>query len=259
MVLNSYLKKISQQLIISVAENENIKKSLKILKEKIIYNLDDISEHFCFGSYMRNTYLPHALDKSSDIDYLIVFEQGSIENSDRILTNLAEFVIQNFSSESIIQSQPTCIVEMNGIYIELIPAYKNEKYFINYKIPTKDKEQTEWVATVPNDLNEYLVKINSDHNENIIPLLRVIKYWNVINHYLYSPYFLENYLTFLDYPESENLINYFYYACESLPIDDLEELDKQKVLDFKLEIAIIKNEKSMDHALAKLSSLIPYV
>ncbi len=258
-MLNSYLEKLSQQLIISVAENDNIKTSLNDLQKKINNHLSGVSEHFCFGSYMRSTYLPHAIDKFSDIDYLIVFKQGSIENSSLILKKLTDFVVQNFQSENIIQSQPTCIVELNGIYIELIPAYKDEKYFINYKIPSMYKEQTEWVATVPNNLNEYLIKFNSDHNESIIPLLRVIKYWNVVNNYPYSPYLLENHLTFIDYKESETLIDYFYCAVESLPVNDLDEQEKLKVLNLKLEIAKIKNEQSMDRALAKLSKLIPFV
>lgn len=259
MSLNSYLEKLSSNLVLSFEENERIKTSLKILKGMIEQYLTGILEHFCFGSYPRGTKLTHRVDSTSDVDYLIVFNKEKEVDPEELVGRLREFVEHHFTQGQIIRTSPTCIVEIQSIRFELIPAYKEGNYLVNYKIPTEQVEETiEWIRTIPNEFNNYLMKFNSEHNYYIIPLIRIFKYWNIINGNVFSSYELEHELMFKDYPQFESLRDYFFYSVEELKNLDATGLD-EKWFIFQEKIERIKNEPSEERALHQLSLLLPFL
>jgi len=213
----------------------------------------------CFGSYVRDTNLPKFIDPKSDIDYLVVFNKSEADHPDQLLNYLQEFVANNFSQENIIQVSPTCVIMINNIRLELIPAYRNEKYFINYKIPNHEKGIIEWTETVPNDLNDFIKKVDSDHNDHILPTIRLLKYWNVLNHCIYSSYLLENIIVSMDFPQYDNLIDYLFFTVENLTLENVDEKNIAVVNKFKKSIKEIQEEKSEEIALYNLSTILPYI
>jgi Second Messenger Oligonucleotide or Dinucleotide Synthetase domain len=260
MGLNNYLEKLSSNLLISFEENEKIKAAIKVLKQFIDDQLTDVLEHFCFGSYTRGTKLTHVVDHHADVDYLIVFNKKDNEEPNDLVKRLVEFVEKNFTPQNIVQTKPTCIVDINGTHLELIPAYKEGKYLINYKIPSKDLvDEIEWIPSIPNEHNNYLVKYDSEHDYYIIPLIRILKYWNIINHFVYSSYLLENELMFQSYPKFEQISDYFFYAVENLSTEGLSEKALQTLNQFKTKVQHIKEEPSQEKALHLLSTILPYI
>ena len=75
MSINSYLEKLSNDLIIRDTEKSSIKTSIETLEKRLGYYFTNIEESFCFGSYTRGTILPRTADSNSDIDYMIVFKR----------------------------------------------------------------------------------------------------------------------------------------------------------------------------------------
>lgn len=257
--LNNYLEKLSSSLQITFEENEKIKAALKLLQQVVSDHLGGVLEHFCFGSYKRGTKLTNLVDKSSDVDYLIVFNKAEQESPDDLVERLTSFVTQHFSEQNIIQLRPTCIVEINAIQFELIPAYKEGTYLINYKIPTSNQGEIEWIPSVPNEFNFYLTKFDSEHENYIIPIIRILKYWNLINKSIYSSFLLEQDLMFQSYPKFDNISEYFFYTVESLSGETLDEAGKEVLSQFKSTIDQIKNTENEEVALHLLSTVLPFI
>lgn len=259
MSLNHYLEKLASNLVLSFDEDERIKSALKTLNHLIEDHLLNVHEHFCFGSYKRGTRLTHRVDPSSDVDYLIVFNKKKDEDPEELVLRLKEFVEGQFQPSAIHRLSPTCIVEIDTINIELIPAYKEGDLLINYKIPSTESDEIEWIPSVPNEYNNYLKQYNSEHNFYLVPLIRVLKYWNIINDNVFSSYDLEHELMFKDFPKFDSFTEYFFYAVENISAEKAQPEKAHIWEKFQTQILSIKDELSEEKALHQLSALLPYI
>lgn len=188
MNLNSYLEKIADNAIIRDEEKEKIKTSIESLRERLKSHFGNaLREHFVFGSYSRDTILPRNMDVTSDIDYLIVFENNNFEPQ-TYLDRLRAFADLKYARSEIYQSSPTIVLELHHINIELVPAVST---LLGYKIPGKASGYSKWIDTDPKGFNEELTKTNKEHRNNIRKLIRIMKYWNAQNDYPFESYVLE--------------------------------------------------------------------
>jgi len=141
--------------------------------------------------------------------------------------------------------------------MELIPAYKENEYLIHYIIPRNNGLQ--WITTIPNEINDQVNKMNLEHNELMIPLIRILKYWNKINGSIYTSYSLEKAIIDMPFPNYEKLSDYFYFGVEHLSLDGLDEDMSSKVEEFKKAILSIKDDTQDEEALYRLSKIIPFI
>lgn len=259
MLLNNYLEKLTQALLIPIEEKELIRISLKELQDLIKNQFLSVSEHFCFGSYVRNTNLSTYLDPHADVDYLVVFKKDQEEDPDELLDQISIFLVEHFKNQDIIQLKPTGIVSINGIRFELVPAYRDQKYFINYKIPTVNEDETVWYATDPHEITDTLLKENEEHDSHLIPVIKLLKYWNIINQHVYTSYELERHVVFMDYPKLDCLKDYLFYAIDNLSTDELDEEKQQRVEHLKSSILTIQQESDEECALYHLSIIFPFI
>ncbi len=187
MSINTYLSNLASDLILSDQENENIRVSINTLETRLNSWFEtDIIEKFKFGSYTRNTILPRKVDDSSDIDYMVVFNNYDNCTPQTYLNRLKKFVENYYSTSEIHQSSPTIVLKLNHIKFELVPAYKG---WTSYYIPDGNGS---WMLTNPNDFNSKLTKANNNNSYKIKPLVRLIKYWNINSNYRYfSSYKME--------------------------------------------------------------------
>jgi predicted nucleotidyltransferase len=190
MTVQSHLKEIADSSVMKTSEKDSIKRSIDTLKSRLNSHFDDeLSEQMLFGSYTRNTILPRKFDDLSDVDYMIVFKDGS-SKPQTYLDRLRRFVEKYYYSSEIKQSNPTIQLELNHIRFELVPA---KKYWwdSDYQIPAKASDYQDWQATDPNGFNDRLVNANQSNKSLIKPLVRVLKYWNVNNSRPFDSYELE--------------------------------------------------------------------
>lgn len=201
MNLNSYLEKIANSAIIRDEEKAKIKNSINTLESRLDDSLgDSIKEKFVFGSYSRDTILPRHMDEDSDIDYLVVFKiedyNSKIFTPQTYLRWLRSFAESRYGSSEIYQSNPTIILSLNHIHIELVPAITS-LFSVGYKIPGKD--YASWIPTDPKAFNEELINVNKKHDNNIRKLVRILKYWNVKNGSPFESYELEQQICRFDF------------------------------------------------------------
>lgn len=122
MTVNSYLAGLASSAIIRNEEQISIRRSIANLQTKLANEFHgELADHFIFGSYSRGTILPRFMDERSDIDYMVVFKDGSLRPQS-YLSRLRRFVERNYTRSEIYQSNPTVVLALNHINFELVPA-----------------------------------------------------------------------------------------------------------------------------------------
>lgn len=208
-------------------ERNTIDASINTLSDKLRNHFDNIEEEFVFGSYERRTILRRSKDQNSDVDYMIVFEDGSDWTPQTLMNRLQRFAKDNYSSNEIYQSSPTVVLELGHIRFELAPAYKH--WLGTLYIPAPASDYMDWISTYPYTLESDLNRKNRNNGYQIKKLVRLLKYWNVLNEKVYSSYELEKYMIDKTYFWCYNLKDYFYAAVNGLPTYSLPAYKKTKV------------------------------
>ena len=263
MNINSYLSDLASEAIIRNKEKANINLSINTLKDRLNNRFGDrIKEQLIFGSYTRGTILPRSMDSCSDIDYMIVFSDGSFKPQ-TYLNYLRDFVEKRYNRSEITQSNPTIVLTMNDIRFELVPAigYNN---LHGLRIPAKASEYQDWIPTNPNDFNQQLSSTNQAHNELIKPLVRLVKYWNACNDYPFESFDLEQRIVgfsrVFNPPVTHLLKDYFYSFMETLCQDLSGSQYKQSALSKAKQIigeASILDYNHHDKAIFTIVKLLP--
>lgn len=252
----SYLQSMANAAVLSGAEKKSINKSILALEMRLASCFgDELIDHFQFGSSTRDTILPRKMDEHSDIDYLIVFKgDGSVPQT--FLDRLRRFAEEYYRTSEIRQSSPTIVLELNHIKFDMVPAIKRT-WLGGYKIPDKD---CGWRSTNPNDFNKGLTEKNKSEGNLIKPTIRLMKYWNAVNGYLFESYDLE-----------KKIIDYGYWGCSSQKdylfyvFDKLNPIDHNRTVGAKVERAkkIVGNIRAFEsqdkplNAESEVKKLIP--
>lgn len=196
----TYLQKRSGDAVLSTNEKTSIGTSIATLQSRLnSYFSTNISGHFTFGSYTRETILPRAMDDRSDIDYMVVFAEGGYQPQ-TYLDRLKRFVEQKYSTSELYQSSPTIVLELNHIKFELVPALK-DAWGSGYQIPNGPSA---WQSTNPNDFNASLSKKNQAEGYHLKPAIRLIKFWNARAGYVFDSYGLEKWI-----------VDQFFFGCSN--------------------------------------------
>lgn len=192
MKVNSYLIQLATAAIIRDIEKININRSIAAIQNKLNTHFSgQLDKHFIFGSFARGTILPRSMDNRSDVDYMVVFNDNDLQPQS-YLNRLKRFVEINYTKSDISQSNPTIVLSLNHIKFELVPAV--DTWFSGLQIPAKSSDYEDWISTDPTDFNDLLIGSNKQNNSLTKPLVRVLKYWNAVNGYVYESYELEKYV-----------------------------------------------------------------
>lgn len=219
----SYLTNLSSAITIAEWERDSIDKSIITLTNKLENYFDNIAVKFVFGSYDRRTILRRSKDSNSDVDFMVSFTDGEKWTPQTLMNRLKRFAEENYSKKEIYQSSPTIVLELSHIKFELVPGWGT------YKIPAPSSSYTTWVGTYPLTFKDQLKDKNKNNNYQIRKLIRLLKYWNVINNRVYSSYELEKYIINKHFFSCINLKDYFFQAVEGLPTASLADYKKTKV------------------------------
>ncbi len=253
----SYLDERASDAVLSSGEQSSINTSINTLNSRLTtYFGNDLSNQFRFGSSTRGTILPRAMDEHSDIDYMAVFsERGYLPQT--YLDRLKRFADYYYASSDIKQSSPTIVLLLNHIRFDLVPALK-EEYSLGYHIPNGTNS---WQSTNPNDFNASLVAKNNAELYKIKPAIRLLKYWNAQNGYVYDSFGLERWVITLSFHTAFNLRDYLFTIFDNLTLNyDQAQWRKDKLARAKAIIAEVRRmeREEMPHsAEAEIKKLIP--
>ncbi len=208
MSVNSYLTSMASDLVLSDAEKSSISTSISTLSSRLdLYFDTDIIGKSQFGSSTRGTILPRKADKYSDIDYMVVFNTSDGQKKPQTyLDRLRRFAEKKYYTSEIYQSYPTIVLSLNHINFELVPTI----YQDGFQIPSPALDWLEWIRTDPLETNSLIQEKNKNHNYQIKPLVRLIKYWNAINNQPFPSFSIEQYIVNQSFFGCSLLKDYFY-------------------------------------------------
>lgn len=240
----SHLSDTSSKLVLSATEKSSIATSISKLRTRLTdYFGAEVIEQVQFGSSTRGTILPRKADSKSDIDYMIVFDNTNDYRPQTYIDRLKRFAQNKYYSSEIAQSHPTVVLSLNHIKFDLVPAYRD---WWSLRIPASNSVFTSenWITTDPNDFNSELSQVNQNNYNLIKPTIRLVKYWNAKNGYIYDSFLLEKDLIATSYWSCYNLKEYFYSAMESLSTRNLASYKADKVDRAKKIVSDTKDYES---------------
>lgn len=232
MSVQNHLEGTASNLVLSPTEKDSIERSISTLKSRLNHYFgSNIKEQVKFGSSTRGTILPRKADASSDIDYMIVFDNTGNYKPQTFIDRLKRFAQNQYASSEIHQSHPTVVLSLNHIKFDLVPAYKTGIIYETIYIPGPVSGYTEWISTDPNSFNSQLTDKNNSYRYLIKPTIRLVKYWNAQNIYVYNSYELEKELVSKSYWPGfiQNQKTFFYEAIGSLSTWSLPQYKVDKV------------------------------
>jgi len=252
----TYLQGRASAAVLSGAEETSINTSINTIKSRLTSHFGSgLSEQFRFGSSTRGTILPRSMDEHSDIDYMVVFSDSDC-TPQTYLDRLKRFAETYYSNSDIKQSSPSVVLELNHIKFDLVPALK--QWYSGYKIPNGPSA---WQDTNPNDFNTTLTAKNTDELHMIKPAIRLAKYWNAYNGYIYDSYCLEKYIVGLLFFGVVNLRDYLVTTFDNLTLSyDQPQWRKDKLARAKEIIGKVRQLERDDmpaSAEAEIKKLIP--
>lgn len=208
----SFLTTTASSAVLSATEQSSITTSITTLQSRMGLHFDSgvIAQHFRFGSSTRGTILPRSMDEQSDIDYMVIFSDGSA-TPQTYLNRLKTFVEKRYGSSDIYQSNPTIVLELNHIKFDLVPATKT--WLGGLQIPNGSGG---WMSTNPNDFNTTLEAKNKEHKSLIKPTIRLFKYWNATAGFPFQSFEMEKWVCGLSFWSLANQKDYFLAVIEKL-------------------------------------------
>lgn len=251
----SYLDGRASNAVLSTNETESIARSVGALSTRLNnFFSNSIANDFRFGSSTRGTILPRRMDEHSDIDYMVVFAESGF-TPQTYLDRLRKFVNAYYSSSEIYQSSPTIVLELNHIKFELVPALT--RWPSGYNIPNGTSD---WQPTNPNDFNDSLTKKNNSEKSLIKPTIRLAKYWNAKNDYVFDSYGFEKWIVDRLFYGCTNLKEYLFTTFDGLStnIDTQWRKDRvQRAKDIIAKVRQYERDQMPVNAEAEVKKLIP--
>ncbi|WP_294300998.1 nucleotidyltransferase [uncultured Sphingomonas sp.] len=252
----SYLQTRASQAVLSTTENTSINTSISTLATRLNYHFGaNVSSHFRFGSSTRGTILPRAMDDHSDIDYMVVFAQGGY-SPQTYIDRLREFAETYYSTSDIKQSSPTIVLQLNHIKFDLVPALAGYWPGV-YQIPNGP---TAWRDTNPNDFNAKLTAKNQAELNLIKPTIRLAKFWNARNGYVYDSYGFEKWIVEQSYYFDNNQKAYLFSVFDKLGANEAAAWRNEKINRAKQIIAKVREYEADNMpftAESEIKKLIP--
>ena len=211
----THLDTTASNLMLTDAQKISIENSLAALKTKLKDHFStDIKEQLQFGSSTRGTIIQKRAHPKSDIDYMVVFDNSENLKPSAFIARLKRFAELKYTTTEVFQSHPTVVLNLSNIMFELVPAYNN--WWSGYQIPAPPSNYSDWISTDPLAFNQKLTDKNNNNYSKIKPLIRILKYWNSCNEYIFDSYELEQKVVDTTYYSCYNLKNYLFSFFGSL-------------------------------------------
>lgn len=206
-----HLQNRASAAVLSGVEKTPIDRSIATINTRIkTYFGDNLVSQFRFGSSTRGTILPRSMDDHSDIDYMVVLkEDGSVPQT--YLDRIKRFAERYYNRSEIKQSNPSIVLELNHIKFDLVPAITS--WLGGYKIPNGTNS---WQNTNPNDFNKNLEEKNKNNLSLIKPTIRLAKYWNALNGYVFDSFGFEKWIIDQSFWACINQKDYLFAVFDNL-------------------------------------------
>jgi predicted nucleotidyltransferase len=254
-----HLQAVAQKATLTSVDRGVISTSLKTLLMRLGAEFDryTVTRTGVFGSFARDTKLPPAMDAQADVDVLAVFTERG-KKPEFFLQKLKEFAELHYPRTAIVSTPATLRIELLHTRFELVPALEGIR---GLQIPMKGVPGT-WQASDPEEFAKALQAKDKNHQGLILPLVRLVKYWNALNQHPFDPFALEQRILAQSFTFApKNLKGFFFDFMRGLhtagvpSVATLERMRQmRKALD---EIDKLQQAGQLHEALMRIESFLP--
>jgi len=264
MDVNQHLDQLTRSLALDPQEKSKIETSYKYIEGKIWeFYREELKSVGVFGSFERNTLLPRAIDEKSDVDIMVILKEGKLKTQ-TYLTQLRDFAATYYKGSERYQDFPTFAIDLNHIRFEIVPAYYDSVFLGSdeLKIPGPKAEDVEWITTDPVEFRRKVEAKDKEEKGMFLPLIRIIKYWNVINNYPFSSYVIESHLlNKSDYWNCKTSKDYLMDAIDHMDEtigDDKQQSCIRALKQMRQRIIVLEKNAMTEYALIEIQKQFPH-
>lgn len=192
MTLLQCIDSLLSKITITDKQTESVSNTYKNIKGYLLNAGNGLHGETVFqnGSYDRDTII-RPLD---DIDLFFVLKKDKYVNDWRQLPNPKTILtsVKNFLNatadykDKVKQDRPCVTINLADKKFDVLPCFGNDND--GYRIP--DTALTGWVFSNPVKHSENLTAVNKKNNK-VVPLVRIIKYWNKENKKIIPSFHIE--------------------------------------------------------------------
>lgn len=253
-----HLTAVAQKATLSTTDKGVIQLSLKNLLTRLRAEFDkyDVPRIELFGAFARDASLPHAMDKESDVDVMLVFSERGPKPA-YFVEKLMRVALLHYPRPTIVQNGTTLYIELLHTRFDLVPAQESLR---GMQIPVKGGDG--WQLTDPAEDERVLKQKDAQNAGLVLPLLHLAKYWNARNDHPFDAYDLEKRVIAHSFAMApRNLKAYFFDFMRSLHASPAEGAAKaellrglRRTLD---EVDRIAQAGDVFEAVARMEAMLP--
>ncbi len=185
-ILSSF-QKLKENLEITGLQKSTVSTRQQSVRAAVENGLD-VLESFLTGSYSRSTMI--APLSEADIDIFFVLDPKYYESDGQaaLLDKVKRVLLKTYpKTPKISRSGQAVTITFSDFIVDVVPAfYRNGG---GYLIPNSINNN--WIATDPKKHVEIISNANSDHDGNLIPLIKMVKAWNKTTNQHFQSFHLE--------------------------------------------------------------------
>lgn len=192
MTLLQCITSLLEKITITDKQTETVSTTYNNIKYLILKKESDLHGERVFqnGSYDRDTII-RPLD---DVDLFFVLQKdqyvgadGKYPNPQSVLTKIKDYLNETADyKDKVKQDRPCVTVHLADKKFDVLPCFGNDED--GYMIPNHDLSG--WIFSNPVKHSERLTEINKK-NGKVVPLIRIVKYWNKDNGKLIPSFHIE--------------------------------------------------------------------
>lgn len=179
-------------LEISGIQSETVSTRQKNVRAAIELGLE-VENSFLTGSYMRSTMI--APLKDADIDIFVVLNpkyyhnyNGQNGGQSGFLDMVKRTLRRTYTKTPDISRDGQAVtIRFSDFIVDVVPSFNRNGG--GYLIPNSISQN--WISTDPKKHVEILSTANKAHNNDLVPLIKMIKAWNRNNNKYFSSFHLE--------------------------------------------------------------------
>jgi hypothetical protein len=147
-----------------------------------------VSDSFLTGSYSRSTMISPL--KEADIDIFMVLDSSYYEKDGqaKLLDKVKDVIKKTYTqTPKISRNGQAVTITFTDFVVDVVPAFNRNGG--GYLIPNTYLQK--WIATDPKMHVKIMSEHNKNHNGKLVPLIKMIKYWNKNISFPFSSFHLE--------------------------------------------------------------------
>lgn len=150
-----------------------------------------LAESFLIGSYKRHTMI--APLKEADIDVFVVLDDDPHwddyhQAPNQLLQDLKTTLKKTYpDTPSIKPDGPAVTITFTDFKVDVVPAFIHDHG--GYLIP--DQSNSQWMRTDPKVHTDYISQANDYNDDDLVPLIKMIKQWNRHHDHKFRAFYLE--------------------------------------------------------------------